>query len=405
MVATLNIGESPTLSLAAFKVKVQAARASALVRNPFIVGPDTSAATVSISSTAPSTAGMTQYPALTGSGEAPYSAALLIEGGVPFNPYNSAITAWSALKDPTLGVTAANAAVSGYRLSIKTTSAQVVFYVASDGSYPYRVLVDGVYVDSTGIAPTGAVPQYITVTPAVRKLHTITLELQSPHFLYKLWVNTGDACYKPVPKPYRILVHGDSYPYGVSGFPSVATTFQNNSIYATMGQLLGAEVVRSGVGGTGFTVSNGAPNNKFIDRIADIDRLAWDVLMVPASVNDAFGTSTVQQISDAVAAYLTLARAKYPNAPILMPGLCQTSTATTKSAQVEAALASMVAARGDKRMAFIPVQSAAIPYIQTWTAGNALVNADGVHLTALGMQVHGERVAADAYDALMAMAA
>lgn len=397
-------------SRAALKTKIQAARASARARNPIINGNNTALATVTVSTGAPTTTGMTQHPPRTDL-VPPYAADFLIEGGILSNPYGSAVNAYGVKKDQSLPVDnthATNAIVSGFSFSSETTSASVIYQLACDGTYPIRVLIDDVYVDAAGISPGGNTNINLTVTPTVAGLHEIKIECQSSMYLYKAWASSDAAWFKPLPRPRGIILT-DSYGYAISGNTSAATTMQGNGLWKTVGKVLGHEIVCNAIGGTGLLATN-APSGKYHDRLADVqaamsDRAA-DWLVIQGSVNDVLQGFSAAAVAAEMVTLIQALRALYPTLPIITTGIYPLSGANAAaSAAMEAAMSAAIAGLGAGSLcAFNPVQGTQ-PYVPVWTAGNALVAADGVHLTPLGQMAGGIRAANDLYASLMAMAA
>jgi hypothetical protein len=148
---------------------------------------------------------------------------------------------------------------------------------------------------------------------------------------------------QPTPATYtnqpNILSYGDSYIYG-----SGPTTIYGSWSRLWAAQMGVANIINSGVGGTGFIATNGGAAKKFIDRIADVTRIfSPDVVLVPGSLNDnGQSTSTLQT---AVTTFFQSLGAAVPNALIVCYGI-EHSPANNPSSSYDAALSDGFAAAG-----------------------------------------------------------
>lgn len=222
---------------------------------------------------------------------------------------------------------------------------------------PYRFIVDGRYVSSTGTVlatTTGNTDQYVTLDFGTRAVRRIVVEAMRNGRLNGGYVEDGAALWSVDTSdiPHAVFL-GDSYVFG-SG-PDLA----GDGAAVQMADRMGIALQASGSGGTGWNQS-ATSVHRFDQRIANGDLalgyLAPEVLFLHASVNDAYSGQVFATVQANALAGLRSARAQFPGVPIVVFGCIAAPNRT--SAQIaasEAAVAAAVAAFADPLCRFVPI--------------------------------------------------
>jgi lysophospholipase L1-like esterase len=110
----------------------------------------------------------------------------------------------------------------------------------------------------------------------------------------------------------------DSYGANWDG-ATASTLWIWDSYMVRAGRYLGWDVYPSGVGGTGFTATNGGANVKFGSRLtSDVVNLAPEIVLVAGSVND--NSQTLATVQSDISSYFSTLRAALPSATVYAIG-------------------------------------------------------------------------------------
>lgn len=179
----------------------------------------------------------------------------------------------------------------------------------------FRVLVDGQYVDAAPVVldNSGSVFRYLVDFGSRAMRHVLVECFQA--FL-GIGVAATDTIWPPrVPVGPRVIFFGDSYT-GPSSSEGAARTY---TFYgATAARLLGwRDYWASGVGGSGYTVSNGVA--VFADRVpTDVTPFSPDIVVVFGGQNDLGAAQSV--LAAAASATFNAIRAGLPGASLIVVG-------------------------------------------------------------------------------------
>lgn len=297
---------------------------------------------------------------------------------------------------------------SCWRIAIVADSAKVTFRVGAT-TVPYRFIVDGQYVNTTGTVPgvtTGNTSQYLTLTFATRATRKIILEGQQNCTFVGVYVGATETVYCAPNAEFNGVLIGDSYAYG-----STATVL-GDGYGRVLADHLGIEdMITSGSGGTGWDAV--ISNYRFDERIAaDLIARGPRVVFLQGSYNDNAGSPAL--ITSRCLASLQAIRAALPVTPIFVFGAFPGNTGpSTGILAAEAAVADAVAQFGDASTRFIPVSSgtygakiSGTGMIGTTTGtGNSDVytDTDGVHPPTAGHAYLGRTLADDVAAAMCSM--
>lgn len=246
-------------------------------------------------------------------------------------------------------------AMGSWRMEARVDSIkfQVGVY-APNAAHRWRFIVDGQYVDTTGIAAATsgtAVVQYFTVdftAAGGRADRHIIVEGEGNSGCDGFYVLPTEGCYKVGGEILRAFGQGDSY--GSAG----STRFWDGQ-FARLCDYLGLRDSWGGhIGGTGYVTTGG--QTTFEGRLSDATRSAADVMFIQGGYNDYSGTSAALQA--AALSYYRALRANSATAgiPIFVFGpWCGRRGPDGKAQADEAAIAAAVAAMNDPLIVFIPV--------------------------------------------------
>ncbi|WP_315764605.1 SGNH/GDSL hydrolase family protein [Sphingomonas sp. Y38-1Y] len=282
-------------------------------------------------------------------------------------------------------------------------------------SSPYRLLIDGRYVSLAGTTlatTTGTTHQYLLLDFGLRDVREVTLEGHASSGLVGGYVEaTGRAWPVDHHDRPRVAFLGDSYVLGS------AASLYGDGAAPMMGDWLGARMLASGSGGTGWNHAN-ASVYRFDQRIAAGD-LALDgepeLICLMASVNDRARDAGVVQVN--ALAGLREARRRHPGVPIVvfgcMPAPLGPLTGTASITAAELAVQAAVSALADPLCRFVPVTT---DLDGAWASGTGRAGAttgsgnadwmfasDGVHPSPEGCAALGKRYAQAAIAALGTM--
>lgn len=271
---------------------------------------------------------------------------------------------------------------------------------------PYRqqagvkVIVDGLYASKTPILlTTGGATAFLTLAFGSRSRRHIRIE--TADFFYGVRTTPIDTVSPPptAPDVVRAVMLWDSYGVG-GGLPT--PTDLTIAIPSILGHRIGAKDMRaSAIGGTGMLVSvvSSVTYNTFRQRLPGMITYSpsADVVFAPMSLNDVYSGFTSAQIAAEAALLYPAIRAAYPDAFIVATGVSpKNSGPAANYTSAETAVAAAFSAWADPLSAFIPVATAASPWL-TGTGTVAATNASGncdVYLNSDAVHPAGEAGAA-----------
>lgn len=261
-----------------------------------------------------------------------------------------------------------------WRLEGIVNAAKVAFRVGPT-SAKYRFIVDGQYVDTTGIqtlATTGNTEEYITLdftSVGGKTPRLIACEGQLTGGLEGAYVNSAAAdtiTLSPVAGLLRGIAVGDSYVQG-SG-----ATARGDGWASYMMDCLGIrDAWLSGSGGTGWDAPTDASAYRFGERTTDWLNFAPDVLFFHGSYNDR--NATAANITANALAALRATRASLPKVPIFVFGaFAGASGPSAGILAAEAALKAAVQGFSDRYTRFIPISN---DPTGAWISGTGYIGA------------------------------
>jgi lysophospholipase L1-like esterase len=255
-----------------------------------------------------------------------------------------------------------------WRATTVVNAAKVWIQVAGSSSIPYRFIVDGQYVDTTGtLSNQSSSPRYFLLDFGSKAVRTVSVEGEQNLGFLGFAVGAGDACSAPSVSGKRMIVLGDSITTGT------AATRLGDGFASIVGDMLGfSDVYASGLGGTGYIATNAGTRYKLGDRLGDANAHGpWDLIVVAMGVND-MGQTGAAITSEAAADFASL-RAANPAAQIMVVGAWDRLAPSAPEANYATVKAAI---------------QAAIPSGQGFTfldpQGVAYVNSDGTHPTTAG---------------------
>lgn len=293
------------------------------------------------------------------------------------------------------GATANNTGSPQYTASAGTITAQGVrFYTVTDDPAPVfqcyghteflRVLVDGQYVDLTGIqtdATNSFATKYLKVDFAtVRKFREIVLELADGG-VGNVYTSPISTTYAPTEMGPRILCLGDSRGFGGGAVRS------GDNLFRQMGDYMGCpDIWNNSVLSTGYLATTGGNNNNAVHRLNDIVRTGVDadLAVVGLGLADAIAiaatTFTRTAFQAQLSAFFTQLRTAAPNLPVVVLGPWHSIAATLANVQqVEADLEAEITARrtaGDTRLALVKTTASGTTTDKAWIAGSGRVGTE-----------------------------
>ncbi len=250
-----------------------------------------------------------------------------------------------------------------FRAECMADSAKPCIAALGLNAAPYRVIVDGQYIDkTTGHATSDGGLKYINLdftSAGGRKVRHIVLEGQAATGFVGVAVGPTESVFAPSSADrLRMIVGGDSF----TG--SAGAKFFGDGWAVVLGDCLGIkDIWSSGSGTTGYLAS--ATNTKYTlrQRITDIISRSPDIIVLANGVNDVpFGTSAVQTEFDLVMAAI---RAALPKTPVFVVtsfmGNLTSGANLTNLLALEAGLKTSTQARQayDANLFFIDVSNAA----------------------------------------------
>ena len=271
---------------------------------------------------------------------------------------------------------------------------------------PYRqqagvkVIVDGVYASKTPtLLTTGGATAFLTLAFGSRARRHIRVE--TADFFYGVRTTPIDTVSPAptAPDAVKAVMLWDSYGVG-GGLPS--PTDLTIAIPLILAHRIGAKDMRApAIGGTGMLVSvvSSVTYNTFRQRLPGMSTYSpsADVVFAPMSLNDVYSGFTSAQIAAEAALLYPAIRAAYPDAFIVATGVSpKNSGPAANYTGAEAAVAAAFSAWADPFSAFIPVATAASPWL-TGTGTVAATNASGncdVYLNSDAVHPAGEAGAA-----------
>lgn len=329
-----------------------------------------------------------------------------VHGGVPVLTANTYWRIASVSRASGGNVNATRDATVG-RIAFRTDAASIDVRVSNTLAVPCRIAVDGVFLDRAGQTNTADAGNIGTTAVttfnlafASRKLRRIDVEIERNGAFAGVRVAPGDTI-QPVAtaERYRVGVIGDSVSAGTG-----AANYFNGYVYHAGRRLGGGDLdlVSMSIGGTGYTTAgNGTGALKFGDRLDDLLQFGpggIDEVWFVGSSNDQGQPAAA--ITAAALACFQGARAKLPQAPVIVFGTFVGGSGTGAATDVETAVKAAFDLWADPNSAFVPFRLAAMQ-LQTGTSASPtsgnyqwyLAGGDGTHPNDAGHDYIGSFVA------------
>lgn len=256
-----------------------------------------------------------------------------------------------------------------FRIRFRADASKLV--LAVNGYSGWRIIVNGRYVDLTGVKTATA-----TVSPLLldwtgsggRAKRDVIIEGYGaggvPAF-YGVYCQATEGLVS-MSKADRLtmIVCGDSITAS-TGLP--ANAIVDNFAYVA-GDCLGVSDVRAaGLGGTGYVGTSGGNTWAWPQHMFDVTDINPDIVVFACGTNDN-GSFPIAQILSAAGSCFDQVRAKLPVVPIFVLGLIGGGT-TSGLSPFEDAFAALVAGRNDPNLFLIPVLTDPAPWLTG--SGNA----------------------------------
>ncbi|WP_395652553.1 SGNH/GDSL hydrolase family protein [Brevundimonas sp.] len=222
-------------------------------------------------------------------------------------------------------------------------------------SRKFFIEIDGQFYSDTPLIGSGGGSFIVfDFTGKEKRQRTIKLywRRSTPEEFRGVWVQRADAIWAPPVSP-RMVVLGDSFVAG----SSYSGYTQGQDAASMLGQALGIDDVWNiAKGSCGFVTTAGGTRYTHGERLTDATDPNPDILVVCGNHNDNANSRAV--VAAAILSYLQRFRAACPNAFIIFFGTWKSEGMTTQQAiDMEGAAADAIAAFGDSKTAFIPVNS------------------------------------------------
>lgn len=355
--------------------------------NPHSLGAMSSPPTITTSSS-DLTATYAEYLQFDGTGTVGEDIAL-IEGGFPEIVDTSFVRPFTAQRDETTHQTVTS------RISV-SVNADVVAFLVSGTTLPYRFLVDDQYVDFTGTVPavtSGTGDNYIILTFASKAVRKVTIELQSEQVnlteqqaIKRISVKASDSFgAKPTSSAVSMIAFGDSFCW------HRGATHLGDGYVTVLGDGLGiSNAIASGLGGTGFISGRGGDvyNNLQGRVVGDLQSFQSafgakpSVIVVEMGSNDS--SYTLQELEAAAGATYDLIRVECPAALVFVVGLPD-SFAPSAPPSLYDDLVDAIKAPMETRNGFYFVDMKGVPYTKS----------DAVHPDTAGHSTLGDHIASE----------
>lgn len=273
----------------------------------------------------------------------------------------------------------------------------------NNSSTPFRVIVDGRYVDLSATSYGAANPCWVVVdftSAGGRKRRRITYECAADSNFAGVRVGPLDTVWTPDKSDaIRFLMSGSSYVDGGNSFPILGGIDIPNLIAKRLGW---SDPWNVGIGGTGF-ISQGAGNAFYtnLGRVSDVLNNSPNILIAEGLINDT--GSSAATVTAAVLTYLQTVRAAKPTLPIIVLGAFPTQTGPSAAVlATEAAGLAAVTSFADNLTWFCPIandplgpwQSGSGKVTATSGSGNndVYMSSDGTHYTQPGLDYLSQRI-------------
>jgi lysophospholipase L1-like esterase len=319
---------------------------------------------VTISSTVPS--GLTlSYPI-------PASAAsFFFSGGVPFLQ-NGREYSFPGVTEPSNSNASTTGSNYGCGVTFYTDAPKFAIAQNNQNTIPWRIIVDGQYISISGtVGSNSANPAYNVVDfGGVRKARKITIESTMG------WEFAGVAC-GPLDSVWapdaadniRAIIVGDSLAAGAGNTgDGPAPIIGRTDWPSQIGKYLGwSDPWNSSAGGTGY-INNASTKENYIQRVTDVTGNVPDLVIVEGGANDT--SSSAANVQAAALAYFQAVRSSLASVPIIVLGIPNAGGPNAATISTENAVAAAVTQFADANTYFIPVATAANP----WLTGTGNVN-------------------------------
>lgn len=224
---------------------------------------------------------------------------------------------------------------TSWRAGAIITAAKVAFR-CSGSTLPYRMIVNGQYVDTTGtLTATTTGQQYIQLDFGSSATRTILLEGEGSQGFDAIGIAPGDSAVT-IPAARRILFLGDSVTRGTGA------TRAGDSYAKIAADILGVQDCwTSAIGSTGYVATGAAYNLQ--QRLADGTATGpWDIIVIAMGHNDR-GTAA-ETIANAAAFCLRQIRQYNPASQIFVIGPWDNAAPSAPAADYTAAKAAILSA-------------------------------------------------------------
>lgn len=234
------------------------------------------------------------------------------------------------------------------------------FYINGAGSNGFRVMIDGQLVSASPTTPSTGGYNALKIdcsalTPSRAQRHVRIEGWGGGCVIIGFLTSATGMCFPTGTSGLKFMVLGDSVADGTGN-----ATWNGDGYPRLMGDQLSIPDLRvSADGGTGFITVSGSGKQNYQTRVADVIANAPDLLFTPLSSND-YGQTTSDMVT-AVNSYITTIRASLPNLPIIIAGSPWNDGNLTNAQNIENAVATAIAARTDKYLAFVRTKTAGTP--------------------------------------------
>lgn len=333
----------------------------------------------------------------------PASAAnFFFSGGVPFLK-NGIEYSFPGVTEPSNSNASPTGSNYGLSVTFYTDAPKFAIAQSNENTIPWRIIVDGQYISISGTVGSGAAnPTYNVVDfSGVRKSRKITFEATAAWQFAGVACGPNDTVWLPdASDNVRAIVVGDSLAAGASMVNGPSPIIGRGDWPSQIGKYLGwNDPWNSSAGGTGY-INNASTKDNYIQRVTDVTGNAPNIVIVEGGANDT--GSSAANVQAAALAYFQSVRSSLATVPIIVLGIPTPGGPTAPSISTENAVSAAVTQFADALTFFIPVATAANP----WLTGTGTVVApsgtgncdvytgvDNVHPTQAGIDYLAARIA------------
>lgn len=242
-----------------------------------------------------------------------------------------------------------------WRMEFMTDSVAPVVVLRNLVNAPYRFIVDGQYVSRTAtVAPGGTAggPFYVTLdfsSAGGRARRHIAVEIEQSFAFRGVNVRPDESVDPALAMDLlRMTIGGDSITAG-TGAPYLSDTWAWG-----LADCLGIrDMWPVGSGGTGYISTLGGTRYNLRQHIQDLTDPNPDLVAFAMGINDS--ASPVASIRTECGLCIDAVRAVEPTVPLFVFGVFKGTVALATIQAIEANLKSLVDARGDSNLFFVPI--------------------------------------------------